>query len=68
MEWNMASIFNASEEIAAMAEYPNIRMYYVLRQTSDIPKEDLIWVHFILVLHERILENGLMLSIYSNQE
>merc|ERR1711962_1502877 len=25
MEWTMASIYNASEEIAAMTEYPNIR-------------------------------------------
>ena len=37
----MGSIFNADEEIAAMAEYPNIRMYFVKLMTSDTPQDDL---------------------------
>ena len=42
MRWNMGGIFNADEEIAAMAEYPNIRMYYVKLMTSDTPQDDLV--------------------------
>jgi len=42
MQWNMGGIFNADEEIAAMAEYPNIRMYFVKLMTSDTPQDDLV--------------------------
>ena len=48
MEWSMRNIFNASEEIATMAEYQNIRMYYVYQMASDVPKEDIYWVHLHL--------------------
>ena len=46
MEFTMGGIFNATQEIAAMQEYPNIRMHYVAHMTSDTPNEDLISVHF----------------------
>ena len=42
MQWNIGGIFNASEEIAKMAEYQNIRMYFVKLMTSDEPQEDLM--------------------------
>ena len=42
MQWNIGGIFNASEEISKLAEYPNIRMYFVKLMTSDEPQEDLI--------------------------
>ena len=42
MRWNMGDIFNADEEIAAMAEYPNMRMYVVKLMTSDTPQDDLV--------------------------
>ena len=47
MQWNMGNIFNASEEIAKMAEYPGIRMYQVKMMTSQKPQDDLMdedWV------------------------
>ena len=47
MQWNMGNIFNASEEIAKMAEYPGIRMYQVKMMTSQNPQDDLMnedWV------------------------
>ena len=42
MQWNIGGIFNASEEISKLAEYPNIRMYFVKLMTSDEPQEDLM--------------------------
>ena len=42
MQRAMNSIFNASEEIAAMEEYPNIRMYFVKLMTSNTPQDDLM--------------------------
>ena len=42
MQWNMENIFNASEEIAKMSEYPGIRMYFVKLMTSDTPQDDLM--------------------------
>merc|ERR1712223_219180 len=42
MQWNMGGIFNSDEEIAAMADYPNIRMYFVKLMTSDSPQDDLV--------------------------
>ena len=42
MQWNMGGIFNATEEIAAMEEYPNIRMYFVKLMTSNTPQDDLM--------------------------
>jgi sialate O-acetylesterase len=42
MEWSMGGIFNATEEIAASAEYTNIRMYNIASMTSDTEQEDLI--------------------------
>ena len=42
MQWEMKRIFNATEEIAAMEEYPNIRMYFVKLMTSNSPQDDLI--------------------------
>ena len=41
MQWRIGKIFNASEEIAKMEEYPNIRMYFVKLMTSDTPQDDL---------------------------
>merc|ERR1719270_2395870 len=38
----MNNIFNASEEIAAMEKYPNIRMYFVKLMASYEPQEDLM--------------------------
>ena len=38
----MDKIFNAGEEIAAMEEYPNIRMYFVKLMTSNTPQDDLM--------------------------
>ena len=42
MQWNMGKIFNSTEEIAAIQEYPNIRMYFVKLMTSDTPQDDLV--------------------------
>ena len=42
MQWNMGGIFNSDEEIAAMEDYPNIRMYFVKLMTSDSPQDDLV--------------------------
>ena len=42
MQRSMNSIFNASEEIAAMEEYPNIRMYFVKLMTSNTPQDDMM--------------------------
>ena len=42
MEFRMNGIFNSSEEIAAMADYPNIRMYVVPHMYSDSPQKDLM--------------------------
>ena len=42
MEWPMSAIFNAQEEIAKLAEYPNIRMYKLKWLTSDQPENDLL--------------------------
>ena len=42
MQWRMDKIFNAGEEIAAMEEYPNIRMYFVKLMTSITPQDDLM--------------------------
>ena len=42
MEWNIGAIFNASEEIAKLEEYPGIRMYIVKRMTSNKPQDDLM--------------------------
>ncbi len=40
MEFKMAQVFNASEEIAASKGYGNIRMFKVAHATSDVPQED----------------------------
>ena len=42
MQFRMGGIFNATEEIAAMEEYPNIRMYFVKLMTSNTPQDDLM--------------------------
>ena len=42
MEFRMGGLFNSSEEIKAMADYPNIRMYIVPKQYSDSPQDDLM--------------------------
>ena len=42
MQWRMDKIFNAGEEVAAMEEYPNIRMYFVKLMTSNTPQDDLM--------------------------
>ena len=42
MQWKISNIFNATEEIAAMEEYPNIRMYFVNLMTSNTPQDDLM--------------------------
>lgn len=42
MEWPMSGIFNGQEEIAKMAEYPNIRMYKLKWMTSDNQENDLL--------------------------
>ena len=42
MEFSMQGIFNSSEEIAAMASYPNIRMFVVPHMYSDSPQDDLM--------------------------
>lgn len=42
MEFRMGGIFNSSDEIKAMADYPNIRMYIVPKQYSDSPQDDLM--------------------------
>jgi sialate O-acetylesterase len=42
MEWSMGQIFNATEEVAASAEYTNIRMYRINYLTSDTEQDDLI--------------------------
>ena len=41
MEWNMGNIFNSTEEIAKVANYPNIRIYKINHQTSETPLDDL---------------------------
>merc|ERR1712223_856335 len=49
MQWNIGGIFNATEEIAKMTEYPGIRMYFVKLTTSDAPQDDLmdeVWDHW----------------------
>ena len=38
MRWNMGSIFNASEEIINMKNYPGIRMYQVKMMQSQNPQ------------------------------
>ena len=38
MQWNMGSIFNASEEIVNMKNYPGIRMYQVKMMQSQNPQ------------------------------
>ena len=38
MQWNMGSIFNASEEIINMKNYPGIRMYQVKMMQSQNPQ------------------------------
>ena len=38
MRWNMGSIFNASEEIVNMKNYPGIRMYQVKMMQSQTPQ------------------------------
>ena len=42
MQWNIGGIFNATEEIAKMTDYPGIRMYFVKLMTSDTPQDDLV--------------------------
>ena len=42
MEWRMSQIYNATDEIAASAEYDNIRMFKVKKMTSDVEQEDLM--------------------------
>ena len=42
MGWNIGAIFNASEEIAHIEEYPNIRMYFVKQMTSNTSQDDLM--------------------------
>ena len=42
MEWNMNSIFNATEEIADSASYTNIRMYKANLFTSEVEEDDLV--------------------------
>ena len=42
MEWNIGAIFNASEEVSKMEEYPGIRMYKVKLMTSNTSQDDLM--------------------------
>merc|ERR1719228_679690 len=42
MQFTMGGIFNATTEIAAMSEYPGIRLYRVVHMTSDEPQDDLM--------------------------
>ncbi len=42
MEWTMGKIFNATEEIARMADYPNVRMFRLAHKTSDTPQDDIM--------------------------
>ena len=36
----MGGIFNSSEEIAKMAEYPNIRLFRINHATASEPQDD----------------------------
>ena len=42
MQLTMSGIFNASEEIAKMAEYPNIRLFRIKHMTNGEPQDDLM--------------------------
>jgi len=46
MDWTMANIFNATEEVANSASYTNIRMFAVSTQQSDVEENDLIGGHW----------------------
>ena len=47
MQFTMNGIFNSTEEIAMMSEYPGIRLYRLKAMTSDEPQDDLIGEDFI---------------------
>ena len=42
MQFRIGSVFNGTEEIAALKDYPGIRLYRVKQMTSDEPQEDLM--------------------------
>ena len=42
MQFTMNGIFNSTEEIAMMSEYPGIRLYRLKSMTSDEPQDDLM--------------------------
>ena len=47
MQFTMNGIFNSTEEIAMMPEYPGIRLYRLKSMTSDEPQDDLMEDGFI---------------------
>ena len=47
MQWPMNDIFNSTEEVTTMSEYPGIRLYRLKAMTSDEPQDDLIGEDFI---------------------
>ena len=42
MQFTMGGIFNATTEIAAISEYPGIRLYRLEKMHSDEPQDDLM--------------------------
>ena len=48
MEWPMRAIFNATSEVARIAEYPNIRIFKTKHMTSAEPQDDLMEEDFII--------------------
>ena len=42
MAWPLNSIFNWEEEVHQLAEYPNIKMFFIKKMTASEPQNDLI--------------------------
>ena len=42
MAWPLNSIFNWEEEVHQLAEYPNIKMFFIKKMTASEPQDDLI--------------------------
>ena len=46
MEWPMYAIMNSTEEIAKMADYPNIKLFKLAHMTAPEPQSDLTTLDF----------------------
>ena len=41
-EWDVGGVFNSEEEIANIANYPNIKMFKIKMMTASEPQDDLM--------------------------